>query len=328
MNRNVFNRFRSNVKEFTDSGLSNQVGYQSSRLLNPNGTFNVNRTGRHRWHDISPAHELITMKWRKFYPIVFGFYILVNLLFATTYYLIGMDQFMGPVVETKWDEFQEAFFFSAQTITTVGYGRLNPVGFWPNLISSFESLMGLLIFAIVTGLMYGRFARPIARLLFSQNALITPFQNGKALMFRLANSKSNDLTDVEAQVLLSLVIYDGQNYVRKYYNLELERKVVNALALSWTVVHPINENSPMFDFTPENMAEYEAEILVTIKGFDTTFSQVVIGRTSYHFSSLVWNAKFRPVFKRSEDGRETVLELDHLNDFDKLDPTPAPTLPA
>jgi len=328
MNRNIFNRFKSNAKEFKDSGLSNQVGYQSSRLLNKNGQFNVNRTGTNRWLQLSLSHELITMQWRKFIPLVIGTYIFLNLIFATLYYFIGMDQFMGTIVKSKWDEFLEAFFFSAQTITTVGYGRTNPVGLLPNILASFEALFGLLVISIITGLMYGRFARPVVHLLFSENALISPFLNGKALMFRLANSKSNDLAEVEAQVLLSMVIYDGRNYSRKYFNLDLERKNVNALALSWTLVHPITETSPMFEFTPEMMQEFEAEILVTIKGFDTTFSQVVFGRTSYHYSSLVWDAKFRPVFKRSEDGKETILELDRLNDFEKIIEPASLTLPA
>jgi inward rectifier potassium channel len=323
MNRNVFSRLKPNAREFTDSGLSNQVGIQSSRLLGSNGQFNVTRTGQHQWHNLSASHELIMMKWRRFIPLVIGFYIVLNLFFAVMYYLIGMDQFMGTMGESKWDAFQEAFFFSAQTITTVGYGRTNPVGLLPNIIASLEALIGLLIFAIVTGLMYGRFARPVAHLLFSDNALIAPYQEGKALMFRLANTKNNDLAEVEAQVLLSLVIYDGQNFTRKYFTLELERKNVNALALSWTLVHPITETSPMFDFTPEMMQEFEAEVLVNIKGFDTTFSQVVYSRTSFHYSTIIWNAKFKPVFKRSEDGAGTILELDKLNDFEIL-PTPAP----
>jgi len=322
--KRVLHRFRPATKEYTDSGLSNQVGIQSSKLLNPDGTFNVQRSGRHKWLQISLAHALITMPWRYFIPLVVGFYVVLNLIFAITYYIIGMDQFMGTVIHSSWDSFIEAFFFSAQTITTVGYGRMNPVGLFANTIASLEALLGLLIFAIVTGLMYGRFARPIARLMFSENALIAPYKDGKGLMFRLANSKTNDLADVEALVILSLVIYEGQNFVRKYYTLDLERKIVNALALSWTVVHPINEESPIFGMTPEMMEEYEAEILVTIKGFDTTFSQIVIGRTSYHHKSLVWDARFKTVFHRSENGKETVLQLDKLNDFEKLTDTTLP----
>jgi len=322
--KRVLHRFRPAAKEFTDSGLSNQVGTQSSKLLNADGTFNVQRTGRHQWLQISLAHALITMPWRKFIPLVIGFYVVLNLIFALTYYWIGMHQFMGTVANTGWDAFQEAFFFSAQTITTVGYGRMNPVGFHSNVVASFEALLGLLIFAIVTGLMYGRFARPIAHLMFSENALISPFKEGTALMFRLANSKTNDLAEVEAMVILSLVVYEENNFVRKYYTLELERKTVNALALSWTVVHQISEESPIYGMTPEMMEAHEAEFLVTIKGFDTTFSQIVIGRTSYHYKSLVWNAKFKSVFFRSDNGKETVLKLDKLNDFEILPTTNTP----
>jgi inward rectifier potassium channel len=312
----VFNRFRPNSKEFNDSGFSNQVGSQGKRLLNPDGTFNVKRTGLHYFHQLSIAHELITMPWLKFIVIVNLFYIVVNILFASVYYMIGMDQFMGPIVVNKMDEFKEAFFFSAQTITTVGYGRLNPIGTLSNLISSFEALTGLMLFSIVTGLIYGRFSRPVARLMYSKNALIAPFKEGTAFMFRVANEKTNDMAEVVAQLLLGLVIYENGKFVRKYYGLDLERKSVNALALTWTVVHPIDENSPLYNLTPQMMEEHEAEFLISVKGVDTTFSQTVYSRSSYHYSDLVWNAKFRPSFKRSEDGVETIIELDHLNDYD------------
>jgi inward rectifier potassium channel len=318
-NRTILQRLKSRQKEFTDSGLSNQVGSQTSKLLGADGKFRVTRTGQHAWHQFSILHELFTMSWGKFIWIVITFYIGTNMLFALAYFWVGMDTFMGPVVENKMDEFMEAFFFSAQTITTVGYGRLNPVGVAANILASLEALIGLLSFSIVTGLVFGRFSRPVANLVFSQNALFAPFKDSKALMFRLANSKNNDLTDVQAQVLLVLVVYDGENFVRKYYNLELERQVVNALALSWTVVHPITEDSPLYDMTPETMEEMEAEVLVTIKGFDTTFSQTVIGRTSYHFSKMVWNARFIPAFYKSEDGGETILDLQKLHEYTKLD---------
>lgn len=318
-NRTILQRLKIRQKEFTDSGLSNQVGAQTSKLLGADGKFRVIRTGQHAWHQFSLVHELFTMPWGRFIFIVLTFYVTTNIIFALAYFWVGMDTFMGPVVENKMDEFLEAFFFSAQTITTVGYGRLNPVGVAANILASLEALIGLLSFAIVTGLVFGRFSRPVANLVFSRNAIMAPFKDGKALMFRLANTKNNDLTDVEAQVLLVLVVYDGDNFVRKYYNLELERRVINALALSWTVVHPITEESPLFEMTPDTMEEMEAEILVTIKGFDTTFSQTVIGRTSYHYSSMVWNARFTPAFYKSEDGGETILDLQKIHAYTKTD---------
>jgi inward rectifier potassium channel len=319
MTTNIFNRLKQHQKEFTDSGLSNQVGAQSSRLLGENGQFRVRREGVQWWEKWSLSHVLTTMSWGRFIPLIILFAFLLNLFFAVCYYLMGIEQFAGHVSTNKWEEFTEVFFFSAQTITTVGYGRMNPVGFWPNMVASFESLLGLIVFAVVTGLVYGRFSKAVAHLKFSPHALISPFQNGQALMIRMANSKNHDIAEVEALVLLSLVVYDGQNFVRKYYTLDLERSKVNALALSWTLVHPLREGSPLWEITPELLEENEGEILVTIKGFDTTFSQTVLARKSYHHTEVVWNARFKPTFHRSEDGKETILRLDRLGDHEPIE---------
>lgn len=318
MTRKAFRIFRPGVKEFSDSGLSNLVGSQSNRLLNSDGSFNIERTGVPRFSDYSIIHELMIMSWKKFLLLVFLAYMGMNLFFGSIYYLIGMEQFMGAIATSPREKFMEAFFFSAQTLATVGYGRMNPVGLTANVISSLESMIGLIVLAIITGLVYGRFARPVANLKFSRNALIAPFKGGKALMFRMANAKRNDLSDVEAQVLLSCVLYEDGRFVRRYYSLDLERARVGALSLSWTVVHPIDENSPLANFDAQLLEEYEAEILVVVKGFDPTFSQTVQARSSYHHSHIVWNARFKPTFRRSEDGHRTILELDRLNDYETV----------
>jgi inward rectifier potassium channel len=319
MTNNIFNRLKQHQKEFKDSGLSNQVGAQSSRLLGTNGQFRVRREGIPWWEKWSLSHVLTTMPWSWFIPLIILFAFVLNLSFAICYYLMGIEQFAGHVAGNKWEEFTEVFFFSAQTITTVGYGRMNPVGFWPNMVASFESLLGLIVFAVVTGLVYGRFSKAVAHIRFSPHALISPYQDGFALMIRMANSKNHDIAEVEALVLLSLVVYDGQNFVRKYYTLDLERSKVNALALSWTLVHPIREGSPLWEITPELLEENEGEILVTIKGFDTTFSQTVMSRKSYHYSEVIWKAKYKPTFHKSEDGKETVLRLDRLGDYESTE---------
>lgn len=323
MTRKAFKIFRPGVREVTDSGLSNVVGSQSNRLLNTDGSFNIERTGIPRFSDYSIIHELMTMSWRRFLFLVFAAYVGMNLVFGSVYYLIGMNQFMGAIASTPGEQFLEAFFFSAQTLATVGYGRMNPVGLSANLVSGFESMIGLIVIAIITGLVYGRFSRPVIRLMFSKNALIAPFKGGKALMFRIANAKRNDLSDVEAQVLMSCVLYEDGRYIRRYFGLDLERKRVGALSLSWTVVHPIDENSPLANFDAQLLEEYEAEILVVIKGFDPTFSQTVQARSSYHHRHIVWNARFKPTFRRSDDGHRTLLELDRLNDHEPA-PTPEP----
>jgi inward rectifier potassium channel len=314
--KSVFLRFRPDAQEYTGSGLSNQVGSQSNRVINSGGNFNVRRMGLSFWDQLSVSHELIIMPWWKFLGITIAFYLTVNFLFAGLYFFLGPEQMMGTIAESKSDHFWESFFFSAQTLTTVGYGRINPAGFAANCLAIFESFTGLLLFAIVTGLMYGRFTRPTAKMIFSENALIGKVKEQTSLLIRVANSKTNDLTDVEAQVLLSLVLFEDERFVRRYFNLELERKIINAFPLSWTIVHPINEESPLFNMSQEKMEEMEAEILVVLKGFDVTFSQSVIARKSYPFDKFLWNARFKPSFRRSEDGYYTILELDKISQFD------------
>lgn len=312
------NRFKPKGKEAKDTGFSNLAGNQGSRILDEKGKFNVIRTGTKPWNRISLIHELITISWARFLMVILMVFLLLNLIFGFAYFAIGNDQLAGKVSQTPWENFWECFFFSTQTITTIGYGRVNPVGFAGSVIAALEGLIGLLGFAIASGLMYGRFARPVAKIKFSQNALITPYKDGFGLMFRMANTKTNDLSDIEAQVFASMLVFDGNRFNRLFYELPLERKMVTALSLSWTVVHPIDENSPLFNLNPASCEEVELEILVNVKGFDPTFSQYVMTRYSYPFFKLVWNARFIPAFMRSEDGAKSILMLDKLGDFEIL----------
>lgn len=323
MKREFVNRFFSKAKENSESGFSNLAGSLSSRLLTKNGQFNVIRTGTGRFSPYSLIHELITMHWIPFLFVVFVIYLVLNFIYALLYYTLGMNQFMGVVSTNPFEEFREAFFFSAQTLTTVGYGRLNPVGFWANVIATIEALNGLLIFSIGTGLVYSRFSRQKAQLVFSSAILVSPFKEGKALMFRVANKKNNDLSELEAEAIASLLVFDGETFQRKYFDLTLERKNVTTLHLSWTLVHPIDENSPIFGLNSQTCEEFELEVLIRIKAFDSTFSQQVQKRHSYSFKDLVWNARFLPTFRRSEDGHHTVLELNKLGSFE-LYPTNSP----
>ena len=319
MNKGFLRRkFRSSGAEFKGTGFSNLASAQGSRLLDSNGKFQVKRTGSPFRFSFSFAHELISMSWGKFLAIILGFYVLVNLLFACLYYLAGMENFLGGIARTESEKFFEAFFFSAQTITTVGYGRVNPAGFLPNIIASVEALMGLMSFSIITGLLYGRFAKPEAKIVFAPKILISPFQGEKALMIRFANARNNDLAELEAQVILSLVVLEEERNIRKYYTLKLERSQVTAMPLTWTLVHPIKDESPFLSIDQEGLEELEAEVLVTIKGHDTIFSQTVFSRTSFLPSAFVWNARFKPCFRKSEDGLETILEMDKLGDYELL----------
>ena len=314
----MIGKIYKSIKDYNDSGLSNLVANQGSRFLNKDGSFNVHKTGVPLMQRLSFFNALITMSWPRFLLIVVSTYFLLNLFFASIYYLIGIDHLAGATGRTPGEQFLEEFFFSAQTLTTVGYGRVNPVGLAANILASLEAMTGLLCFALATGLLYGRFSRPVANIIFSQKALVAPYRGGKGLMFRLANAKNNPLIDGEIQVLLGMVIEDNGTSSRRFYDLPLERKTVNFLTLNWTVVHPIDDKSPLVGLTAEDLAKADAEIMISLKAFDDTFAQTVNARHSYKFNEMEWNAKFRTMFERSPDGQTTILHLDHIGDFERV----------
>ena len=251
--------------------------------------------------------------WRFFLFILF-FYISVNLLFTLIYYFIGVEHLVGLKTTSESEKLIEAFFFSTQTYTTVGYGRISPTGFLMNAVSSFHALIGLLSFAVATGLMYGRFSRPKAFIKFAHNAVIAPYKDISALMIRLTPFKNTTLTD--AQSKMTLVIMTDENDGRttnQFFTLELELSSINALTLSWTVVHPITAESPLYDFTKEDFSNTKGEIIVFVKAFDDMFSNTVIARTSYTFQEILYGYKFLPMFQRDKEKDTTILDLDKLN---------------
>ena len=314
----MISKIYKSLKDYNDSGLSSLVANQGSRLLNKDGSFNVHKTGVPLMQRLSFFNAMITMPLWKFLTIILSAYFTLNLLFAGVYFLIGIEQFSGTNGGDLIDQFLEEFFFSAQTLTTVGYGRVNPVGLLANIVAAFEAMTGVLCFALATGLLYGRFSRPVANIIFSEKALMAPFHDGKALMFRLANAKNNPLVDAEVQVLLSMVVGDNGRSVRRFFDLPLQLKTINFLTLNWTVVHPIDDKSPFFGLTGEDLAKADAEIMISLKAFDDTFAQTVSARHSYKFDEIEWNARFRTMFERSKDGKTTVLHLDKIGDFEKV----------
>jgi inward rectifier potassium channel len=184
-----------------------------------------------------------------------------------------------------------------------------------NAVSSFQALIGLLSFAVATGLMYGRFSLPKAYLKFSKAAIISPYESNTGLMIRFAPFKNTSaLTDVEAKITLALILEENGKTSNHFYNLTLETTKINALALSWTLVHPINEESPLYNFSAEDFANTKGEILIYIKAFDDTFSNSVIARTSYTFDEVKYGRKFVPMYDRDNTGQTTVLHLEKLDE--------------
>lgn len=304
------NRFIENT------GFSNNaVG--GNRLSNKDGSYNVRKIGVSLFDRYSTVHTLLKMKKRHFILLVFAFYFLVNTLFASIYFLVGVEDLNGVLPgKGQIHDFIQAFFFSAQTITTVGYGHVHPTSASMNIIAALESFIGILTFAVITGLIYGRFSKVEAYLKFSDNALITPHKEGHALMFRFSSFKNNNLTNVHAQVIFSMLMKDAnEQLITRFFPLILEIDKVNTLATSWTIVHQITEDSPMFGLTHAELLENKAEVLVQIQGLDDHLYQTVQQRTSYVASEIVFNARFDSILKRSNDGNHSIVDMGNLSSF-------------
>lgn len=315
----MFNFHKINPKSTTE--INTGFGINSSdyggRFLNKNGEPNIEKKGLGYFERISWYHVLLKLPRWKFLVIILLFYFFINLLFGLFYFILGVTQFAGIPTHTAFEEFAESFFFSCQTFTTVGYGRISPIGFFASLLSSFEALMGLLSFAVVTGLLYGRFSRPKAYVRFSENALLSPYHNGNAIMLRLAPFKNTTLTDAEAKVSLGLIVEENGKKTNKFFQLSLEYEKVNSLTLNWTIVHPVTETSPFYNFTLDDFRNAQGEILVYVKAFDHMFSNVVVARTSYTLNEVITGAVFEPMYHRSANAKNTVLNLNKLNSFSK-----------
>ena len=295
-----------------DTGFSTIGNINGGRFINRDGSFNLRKTGWPLWDRFSVYNAMLMLPLWKFISLIFIFFIFINLLFTGIYLWIGIDQFTGIIARSNWEAFKEIYFFSTQTFTTVGYGRINPVHDGANVVASIESMTGLLSFALATGLIYGRFARPRAHLAFSEYAVIAPYRDQTALMFRFACYKEHHaLTDVTVQVNLAMLIQENGEANYKYYDLPLERSKIESLPMNWTVVHPIDEQSPLVGFTQEDLKAADVEVYVLIRGFNDVYSNTVLQRTSYTYQEIKLNRKFIPMYQETENG--TVLELHKLS---------------
>lgn len=304
-------------RKIVNTGFDN-TNQNAGRILNKDGRTNVIKSGIPFFKRYSTFHALLDMSWGKFLLLVFVAFFLINALFAGIYYWLGTDYIGAGHNLTAFEKYLEAFFFSAQTISSVGYGRLNPLGIGEGLVSSIEAFIGLLLFAVLTGLVYARYSKPQAFMLFSKVALIAPFKEGKAFMFRIATYKYNSLTELEVEVVVSMQIENNGKMSTQFFPMKLEFAKVTTLALNWTIVHVIDEESPVFGFDKENFEKNKVEVIVFFKAFDEHFSNVVKEKSSYIHDEIICNARFKPMFRKSENGMHTILELDKIDDYELL----------
>jgi inward rectifier potassium channel len=299
------------IEEPKDLGFGSVVGgINEKRLLNRDGTFNSRRLGVPFLTSLSLYHRMLTISWAKFFALAVGGYIGVNTLFALAYLACGPDSLTGITSSSVGGGFWRAFFFSVETLATIGYGNVSPNGMAPHLVMTVESLVGLLSFALGTGILFARFSRPTAAVVFSTRAVVAPYRGVTAFMFRITNGRTNQLVEMEAKVLFSYI--DGS--ARRYYQLVLERTRVVFFPLSWTIVHPIDEKSPMWRMTHEDLVRREAEFMILLAGVDETFSQTVHARSSYKANEIEFGHRFVNIYNPIDEAGVVSIDVRRLSD--------------
>jgi len=299
-----------------DLGFGSIVaGETRKRLLNRDGSFNVHREGTGFWHSLSLYHWLLQITWPRFFALVVATYLAMNVLFGSAFVLAGPDALTGAA---PGGPFWRAFFFSVETFGTIGYGNIAPLSVAAHALMTIEAVTGLLGIALITGILFARFSRPIPRIAFSDRALIAPYRGGRALMFRIANERSSQLVDVEARVVLALFDRVDGHVTRRFNLLSLERTRVALFPLSWTIVHPIEEGSPLFGLTDANLAERGAEFLVLLTASDETFMQTVHARSSYRYDELVWGARFSDIFGHDRAAQDLTVDISRIHAYERV----------
>ena len=300
-------------EEARDLGFGTVVARESRRrLLNRDGSFNVERRGLRLGTSLSLYHLLLTTTWTRFMAIVAGSYVLLNGAFAVAYLLCGP----GALAGGAGTGFARAFFFSVETFSTIGYGNVVPVGMAANLVVTVEALAGLLWLALATGLLFARFSRPTARVLFSRTAVIAPYHGITAFEFRIANARSSQLLEVEATVMFARMEEHNGRLMRRFHPLALERDSVVFFPLSWTVVHPIDETSPLRGLTRDDLRRWDGEFLVLLAGVDETFAQRVHARSSYKWDEVVWGAKFSDILHHPTGDEPMTIDVGRLHSIE------------
>jgi inward rectifier potassium channel len=299
--------FQKYGQQNVEIGFGQKYAEGSKRLVNKDGSFNIQRVNTLR----SRYVDLVQMSWKHFLLYVFLFYAAVNLVFGTIYFLLGPQKIHISNDHALWYQYVECISFSVQTLASVGYGVLHPDSLSANVLSSIEALLGVLIFAIMAGICYTRFSKPTGGYKFSEKALVSPYQNMNSLQVRVANHRKSNIVEVEATMMLSMEVEDNGVNKRLFLNLPLERNKIYYLPLSWTVVHPITADSPLYNKTAEDLEHANAELIIMIKSHDDAYAQTIHGVTSYTYEEFVWGAKFESSYYTGKNG-VAVFEIDKL----------------
>lgn len=287
--------------------VSSRRGY---RLVNRDGSFNVRVAGKTWWQSVFGYQSMITMRWPQFFGVIALGYLVLNTMFAAAYLVAGPEALQG---DTHLSAHARAFFFSVHTFATIGYGNVSPVSFAANVIVTIESLVGLTAMALATGLVFARFSRPIPDVRYSKKAVIAPYGKGTAFEFRVVNAGRTQLMNVHAVVMVSRFEDEGERRKRRFHVLSLERKSIALFPLNWTVVHPIDESSPLWGWDKQRLIDADAEFLILLTGTDESFAQTVHSRSSYSAHEVEFGYRFEMMYSEAEQSFVIDLEkLDHV----------------
>lgn len=288
------------------------------RFLNRDGTFNVKRRGLKSISFLNLYHFLLTMSWTKFLLLVLLLYFLSNVVFGLIYASLGAGSLVDTSELPTESMYIRSFFFSVQTFATIGYGTIHPVGLVPNFLVAVESYYSLLVQALITGLVFARFSRPTAKIKFSKTAIVAPYRGITGLMFRLVNNRNSQLIEVKTQVLFARFVEENGTLVRRFNVLKLERETVTFMPLSWTVVHPIDEDSPLYNLTEKDLENADAEILIVLNALNETFAQTVHSRTSYKSGEIKFGYKFASLYNETETDEPITIDVRKLSKTEKV----------
>ncbi len=302
---------KKNIKS-EDLGFGSRLAEAGDRLIKKDGSFNVIRKGYSDWN---PYQILISMNAYRFGMLTFLAFIGLNITFALLFLLVGIEQLNGVPKGSFVSDFLYAFFFSVQTFTTVGYGAISPEGISANFISSLCAMVGLISFALITGLFFARFSRPRSNIAFSSMALLTPYSDINSFQFRIVNRRDHKIINVRARVILSLLKADSKGKMKRIFTaLPLERDEVVLFPLNWTIVHPIDKKSPLYGQTLAELKEKHAEFLIMITGFDESYNQQIHANSSYICDEIRDGVRFKPMYT-SSNSSATRLFLDDLDEL-------------
>ncbi|MBA6155794.1 ion transporter [Tenacibaculum sp. S7007] len=303
-------------KKIKDPGLGHNSKKNIKGIVNKDGSSNVIHVNK-KFNLDDLYTFFIELSWWQFFLLIVLGYTFLNIIFGFVYMAIGIEE-ITPSRGNFIDDFLNGFFFSAQTLTTVGYGGIAPQGVTANLIAAFEAMIGLLSFSFITGLLYGRFSKAKAAIHFSDNIILRDFKEHRAIMFRLMNSRKTVMIEPEISVTLSINEKDKNGeYKREFYRLKLERDKIMYLPTVWTIVHEIDEKSPLFKYSDKEIENLEAKLYGLIQYHEESFGQKVYQITSYDFDDLISGVKYKKSFQFNEEGY-TVLDHEKLNEVEKM----------